>query len=105
MTATDHRIAQTLKRRLTESVPLVELRVFGSRARGDAEDDSDMDVFVEVESLSEDSERRISDIAWEVGFANFLVICPVAFSREQVERSPLRASPLVRNVREEGVVI
>jgi predicted nucleotidyltransferase len=54
----DREIAQELKARLSESVPLLDLRVFGPRARGDSDEYYDMDVFVLVKTLNKDLERR-----------------------------------------------
>ena len=34
-------------------------------------DDSDTDVFIEVENLDKDLKERVHDAAWEVGFENF----------------------------------
>ncbi len=48
MTEHDLTIARQLKERLDTVVTLVDFRIFGSRARGDADQHSDMDVFVEV---------------------------------------------------------
>ena len=48
----DVEIARQLKERLSEVASLIDFRVFGSRARGDDDEDSDMDVFIEVESLN-----------------------------------------------------
>jgi uncharacterized protein len=52
MTPSDIKIAEELKKRLSQFVPLIDFRVFGSRARGDSEEYSDMDVFLEVESIN-----------------------------------------------------
>ena len=46
MTERDFKIARELKRRLEESVRLVDFRVFDSKARGDEDKYSDMDVFL-----------------------------------------------------------
>lgn len=106
MTEKDLQIARTLKERIVAAgVPLVDLRVFGSRARGDADEDSDMDVFVEVEERDRKMEDLIYHIAWEVGFECEMVISPLMLSRDDVENSPLRASPVVRNIAEEGTQI
>ncbi|MEW6486851.1 MAG: nucleotidyltransferase domain-containing protein [Thermodesulfobacteriota bacterium] len=105
MRARDRAIAEELKRRVAQQTALVELRVFGSRARGDADPDSDMDVFVEVEVLDRDVRDRVLDAAWEVGFSHHLVISPLVYSRQEVEESPLRASPILKAIAEEGVPV
>ena len=99
----DRRIAQELKKRLSDVVEVLDFKVFGSRARGDADEYSDLDVFLEVETLDRKLKERISDIVWEVGFENFVVISPLIFTRDEIENSPLRSSPIVRSITEEGV--
>lgn len=101
----DLQIARELKERLSRLAPLVDFRVFGSRARGDADRYSDMDVFIEFESVDTALEMRVSDAAWEVGFQRGLVISPLLFSRHEVEKSPLRASPILKAITEEGIRI
>lgn len=98
----DRGVALELKNRLAGLVQLVDFCVFGSRARGDAMEDSDMDVFIEVENLDKDLKERVQDAAWEVGFENFMVISPLIFTRDELENSPLRSSPIVRVIKEEG---
>ena len=105
LTENDARIARELKKRLSEVVQLVDFKVFGSRARGNADEYSDMDVFLEVESLDKNLKERISDIAWEVGFENYIIISTLIFTRDEIENSPLRASPIVHNIAEEGVTV
>jgi len=101
----DRGVALELKNRLAGLVQLVDFCVFGSRARGDAMEDSDMDVFIEVENLDKDLKERVQDAAWEVGFENFMVISPLIFTRDELENSPLRSSPIVRAIKEEGALI
>lgn len=105
MTQKDYEIAKRLKERLSEVADLIDFRVFGSRARGSEDEYSDMDVFIEVESLNKKLKEKISETIWEVGFENFIVISPIIFTKEEIENSPLRSSPIVKNIREEGVVV
>ena len=101
----DYSLAWQLKERIERIAPLVDFRVFGSRARGDADEYSDLDIFLEFEEVDRDLEERVSDIAWELGLENHLVISPLIFSRHEVEESPLRISPIVKAIRAEGVPV
>ena len=105
MTKKDMEIAKELKKKLAGAVDLVDFRVFGSRVRGDQDEYSDMDVFIEVENLNKELEEKIYDITWEVGFENSIFISPLIFTRYEIEESPLRASPIIKNINEEGVKI
>jgi predicted nucleotidyltransferase len=100
----DLQIARELKDRLSSIVSLVDFKIFGSRARGDADEYSDLDVFLEVETLDKELKNRITDIAWEVGFHNDCIhISPLIFTRHEIEESPLRISSIVQVITEEGV--
>jgi predicted nucleotidyltransferase len=99
----DRTIALELKNRLAALVQLVDYRVFGSRARGDAAEDSDMDVFVEVETLDKRIQELIKDTAWEVGFENSVVITTLIFTRDELVNTPHRSSSIVKVIMEEGL--
>jgi predicted nucleotidyltransferase len=103
LTKTDRRIAREFQRRLAAIVPVLDLRVFGSRARGDAAPDSDLDVFIEVEEFTPELRQRISEVAWEVGFEMDRVISTVVATRDQLEHGAMGANPLVLHVEQEGV--
>ena len=105
MIENDYIIAKELKERLSKIVRLVDFRVFGSRARGDTDESSDMDIFIEVEYLDKQLKKQIRDITWEIGFENSTYISPLIFTRYEIEDSPLRASPIVQNITEEGVKV
>jgi len=100
----DLQVARKLKDRLSTVVTLVDYKVFGSRARGDADEYSDLDVFIEVETIDKELKDKILDIAWEVGFYNDCIhISPLVFTRYEIEESPLRISSIVQVIAEEGV--
>ena len=90
----DYLIASELKRKLSEVVKIVNFIVFGSRARCDHDEYSDMDVSIEVEFVDKELKEKVADIAWEVGFENFMVISPLIFTTDKIENSPLRSSPM-----------
>ncbi len=99
----DRQIVREFQRRLLAILPVLDLRVFGSRARGDAAPDSDLDVFIELEETTPESRQRITEIAWEVGFEMDRVISTVVTTRSELEEGAMGANPLYLDVEREGV--
>ena len=105
MKTKDYEIAKQLKEQLSFIVSIIDFRIFGSRVRGDENKFSDMDVFIEVEQINKQLKKKIRNIIWEVGFENSVYVSPLIFTRYEIEDSPLRVSPIVKNIYEEGVKI
>ncbi|HPD16039.1 MAG TPA: nucleotidyltransferase domain-containing protein [Planctomycetota bacterium] len=106
MNAIEKRILGRLKQLLLKRVSLHRLILFGSRARGDAEPDSDMDVLVVLDGEADDSVRDyVSDCAWEAGYRDGIVVVPVIFARDEWEEGPERSSLLAQAVEREGVPV
>jgi len=103
MTERDRHILETFAEQLRLRFPEAAIWAFGSRVRGGAAPDSDLDVCVVVDALDEDKDRQIMAIAWEVGFAVEVVISTVTFSQDEVTNGPLSESSLVREIRRNGV--
>lgn len=83
---------------------LVRMVLFGSRARGDAEGDSDIDVLVVLAGHVSPCEEieRTSEAVGDLCLRHNVVISCVFMD---VERYAHRNGPLLRNVRREGVVL
>jgi DNA polymerase sigma len=106
MDENDLKIIHKFKRLLEPKVKLHHIYLFGSRARGDADPDSDMDLLVVLdEPKTRDVSNIVSDCAWQAGFDDGVVIVPIVVSRDQWETGPDRASLLAMAVREEGISI
>ena len=99
----DIRVIEKFKGMVSKRVNLLEIRIFGSRARGEAVKDSDLDVFLVVDHLDRSLEKYISDCAWEAGFPEDIVVMPVAVTLDTLKNSPMRESVFVKNVYREGI--
>jgi DNA polymerase sigma len=104
MNPTEQAILKRFKELVSKQLPLSKMVLFGSRARGDADPDSDMDVLVVLEdSAPDEAEDVVSDCAWEAGFQYGIVVVPVSVSRDAWENGPLSSSLLAIAVEQEGV--
>jgi uncharacterized protein len=106
LTPENRQIAQQLKAKLMKAgICPLQFIVFGSRARGDHEPYSDMDILIVLEDAMAEAENAIVDAAWEVGFEHNLVVCPIVWTKEQLESRPYQELPLLDAIREQGVAV
>jgi hypothetical protein len=65
-----------------------------------------MNVFIEVEKLNKTLKEKIRKRVWKVGFDNdCIVISPLITTRYDLENTPLRSAPIIKNIFEAGVII
>ncbi len=86
LNVTDREIAGLLRQRLAQGAKIEDFRVFGSRVRGEATPESDLDVYIVVTDLTPVLRRWIDEIAWEVGFDNDRVISTLVTTRRGLEQ-------------------
>ena len=101
----DYDVAYELRQRLTALVEPLDFKVYGSRARGQATEESDLDIYLEVESIAPELRRQIDELAWEVGFVRDRIISVLVATRQQRERGPFGANPILQAIEEEGVEV
>ncbi len=106
MVAIEKKVLDTFKSLLLKRVSLYKTILFGSRARGEANLYSDIDVLVVLDKiLNEQDMDYVSDCAWEAGFEHGLIIVPVVFAKQEWENGPEHYSLLAKAVETEGVPI
>ena len=101
----DDRISHRFKTHLQEFTPLRRLVVFGSRARGTATSDSDLDMFIEVPALDAGLRRQISKVAWEISLDEGVIISTFVVTTEAITNGPQAANPILHTIELEGIVV
>jgi len=77
--------------------------LFGSRSRGDAQQDSDYDVLLLVRSRAQVSEDRLDDVSYEL-LDRYGAVVMIFVEEEAVFERP-SAEPLFDNIQREGAVL
>jgi predicted nucleotidyltransferase len=103
MSARDRHIFESFAARIRERFPTAQVWAFGSRARGDATRESDLDICVVVEDLKHEDRQIIRHVGWEVGFKHDTIICTVIYGKDAFKQGPCSESPLGRNILREGI--
>ncbi len=99
----DRLILEAFAGQLRKVLPAAEVFAFGSRAKGSADPESDLDVCVVVPQLGHAEREAIRAVAWRVGFDSGVVIATVKYESRAFHQGPASASPLVQTILTEGV--
>ena len=103
MSERDREILAAFSRRVRERFPAARIWAFGSRARGDATEESDFDFCVVLDRFTPEEKAVIRHLSWEVAFENEQVFNTVLFSIEEFEQGPMSESTLRQNILREGI--
>jgi predicted nucleotidyltransferase len=109
MDESDRALLLEFKRRLPSDLlrHVKRLIIFGSRARGDAAEDSDLDVIALVDQKTPEIEKRLEDsiyqVMWDHDFKP--VISLKVFEESRYSDALSRGFSFYRHVEKEGILI
>jgi predicted nucleotidyltransferase len=105
----DRLIVAELKGRLPAEVArhLKQMIIYGSRARGDAAEDADLDLVALVDEKTLELEAALDDIAYKVMWEHDFtpIISLKVFAEERFRASLAKGYSFYRNVERDGIVI
>ena len=82
---------------------LLEVKLFGSKATGKDQRDSDIDVLVVVKKNGMEIEDRVLDIAFDVNLKHDVYISPRVIDRSTLSDPVWSITPFLRAVAKEGI--
>ena len=82
---------------------IVRMLVYGSKARGDAHEDSDIDVLLIVKNEAADLKRVLRRIGYRLSAKSYAVPSILAYTQEEWEQRKSIGSTFFENVEREAV--
>lgn len=101
----EEKAVENLKKILSKKFNIVEMRLFGSKARGDNTPGSDIDVMIEIAEAGPYIRSQIYDIIFEINLENDTFISTTIFSKKEIEDGPMAESPIYKVIQKEGIPI
>jgi len=97
-------IVTELKQRVTAKYPVLEMRVFGSVARGEDTPDSDIDIFVRLPTVTRHIEEDLFDTAYEIELKYNCLIDMIILA-DSMLRTYAEQVPIYQNIIREGILL
>ena len=99
-------IISKIRQQINLIAPRAEVILYGSQARGDAREDSDIDLLILIDDkeVTPDYEQTIISALYELEVMTGVIISPMIISRQQWENRPFQ-TPFSINIMNEGVVL
>ena len=83
----------------------LDVRLFGSRARGEGDEESDLDVFIVIPQIDWELEKKIYGLSFDISLEHAVLISPILYSKKDIENPSIIISPLYKTVQREGMKI
>ncbi len=81
------------------------IKLYGSKARGDYREGSDIDMFVLVDKSDINLEDKVCDLATEILLQYGVLISPMVVNKKHFERLIYLQTAFIRNVEGQGVEV
>jgi len=96
-------LKESLKLSLGDS--LIKMVLFGSRARGDYDEDSDIDIAIIVRSISKELRNKIFNQVAEIELKYLRSISSIIFSETEFNRLKERERKVALDIESEGILL
>lgn len=84
---------------------LIDMKIFGSKVRGDFDEESDIDILIVVKKRDTRVRDSISEIASDLNLEFDCLLSPVIYTKEEYNRNRYFKNLFSENIATEGVTL
>jgi uncharacterized protein len=99
----EERVLKQLRGELFARYPIIDFRLYGSKARGEGRQDSDLDVMIELPDYDRAMVAEIDDIIYRINLEHDVFISVLVFGKDELEKGPMSESPIYKIIQREGI--
>ena len=99
----EERALKELREELIAKYPIIDIRLYGSKARGEGRPDSDLDVMIEIPAYDRAMVAQIDDIIYRINLEHDVFISALVFGKDELEKGPMSEAPIYKVIQREGV--
>ena len=103
LTQTERNTLSLLVEILREKLGASRILLYGSAARGELQESSDIDLLVILPKVTWELEKEVVDCCFQAELKCGRTISASCFSTDELSQTPLRVSPFVLNANRDGV--
>ena len=103
LSSNENKALRALKNLLTEKYSILDLRIYGSKAKGTDVQGSDIDIMIVLEDHLPEIESEIDDLIFDINLKYDCLISALYFGRNELEFGPLAESPVYKKIIQEGL--
>ncbi len=99
----EEKALKELREELLVKYPIIDIRLYGSKARGEGTEDSDLDVMIEIPEYDQTMVAEIDDLIYRINLKHDVFISALVFGKDELEEGPMSEAPIYKVIQREGV--
>lgn len=94
---------EELRKQLFGKYSIINIRLYGSKARGEGREDSDLDIMIEIPKYDRTMVAEIDEIIYRTNLEDDVFISALVFGKDELEKGPMSEAPIYKVIQKEGI--